>query len=132
MTACGAPHARGNGRRGGREVRPGDEVAATPRATTASRWPALRRCARSLRRRWPRNGEITAPAVHLAGPDGRLEPVAIDEALARAAAAGLDLVAVGEGAPPTCRLLPPQKPESRDDRGKKFHDPLAASCAIDV
>jgi inosine-uridine nucleoside N-ribohydrolase len=86
---------------------------------------------RAPRRPWPRNGDITAPTVHLAAPDGRLEPVSTADALTRASAAGLDLVAMDDGSPPTCRLLHPRKAESRDERGKKFHDPLAACCAID-
>jgi hypothetical protein len=33
--------------------------------------------------------------------------------------------------PPVCRLLPSITGESHEARGKKFHDPLAACCAID-
>jgi pyrimidine-specific ribonucleoside hydrolase len=79
----------------------------------------------------PRNGEIAAPEVRLAGADKQLELVAIGEAIARAAAAGLDLVAVTDDTPPVCRLMPAATPESSDGSGKKFHDPLAACCAID-
>ncbi len=75
-----------------------------------------------------RNEEIASPTVRLVGPDRKLEALAREEALARAAAAGLDLVLVGDGPPPVCRLLPR---ESEEGRGKKLHDPLAACCAID-
>lgn len=77
-----------------------------------------------------RNDEIASPTVRLVRPDKTLEVVARDEALARAAAAGLDLVVVREEPPPVCRLLPAAAEETQQG-GKKLHDPLAACCAID-
>lgn len=75
-----------------------------------------------------RNGEIVAADVRLA--TGReLETLPLSAARARAAEAGLDLVAVTADPSPICRLLPPVEEEERV--GKKFHDPLAACCAID-
>lgn len=58
-------------------------------------------------KRPPANEEITAPSVRLIGADGtQLGIVATEEALKRAAEAGLDLVVVAEKAePPVARLL---------------------------
>ncbi|MEZ4406969.1 MAG: hypothetical protein R3A52_10885 [Polyangiales bacterium] len=66
--------------------------------------------------------------VRLVGPDRALESVSLADARERARAAGMELVAVSDDAVPVCRLV---KRESRDDAGKKLHDPLAACCAID-
>jgi hypothetical protein len=59
-------------------------------------------------------------------------------ALALAREQGLDLVVMtpkdaAEDATPVCRLMPPsdEEPALADEEGKKFHDPLAACCAID-
>ena len=79
-----------------------------------------------------RNTAIASSEVRLAGADGRLELIATADAIARAASSGLDLVAVTDDRPPVCRAMARlQTPESPDERGKKFHDPLAACCAID-
>ncbi len=79
----------------------------------------------------PRNADITSVEVRLAGENRTLETLSLADALAHAATADLDLVAVSEDAVPICRLLPREVPESSDASGKKFHDPLAACCAID-
>jgi inosine-uridine nucleoside N-ribohydrolase len=76
----------------------------------------------------PRNAAITSPTVRLAGHVKKIELLSRTDALARAAAKGLDLVVVNDEEPPVCRLLPG---ESEDAAGKKLHDPLAACCAID-
>lgn len=79
-----------------------------------------------------RNEAIGCSDVRLVGPDGTLEHLALSEAIARVARDGLDLVAVSDDSPPVCRGMPPTRtPEPRDVQGKKFHDPLAACCAID-
>lgn len=80
----------------------------------------------------PRNDAIASRDVRLVGLDGKLELVALSEAIARVATRGLDLVAVNDDMPPVCRGMPRATvPESHDEHGKKFHDPLAACCAID-
>lgn len=79
----------------------------------------------------PRNADIPSVEVRLAGADKQLETLPLSEAVARATASKLDLVAVTDDAVPVCRLLPAAIAESSDDSGKKFHDPLAACCAID-
>lgn len=78
----------------------------------------------------PRNGDIAAEQVRLVGADKQLETMALTQALALAAERGLDVVAMSEEPVPVCRLLAPPQP-SDDAPGKKFHDPLAACCAID-
>ncbi len=75
-----------------------------------------------------RNAAIASADVRLA-TSGELETLPLATALVRATAAGLDLVAVTDDSSPICRLLPPV--ERSDVNGKKFHDPLAACCAID-
>ncbi|GAB3836961.1 nucleoside hydrolase [Dactylosporangium cerinum] len=81
----------------------------------------------------PRNTAITATEVRLAGDDGSLNLIGRDDAIAGAAARGLDLVAVTADAVPVCRAMPPavEHRESADPQGKMLHDPLAACCAID-
>jgi inosine-uridine nucleoside N-ribohydrolase len=75
-----------------------------------------------------RNAEITSAIVRLVGADKQLATMPLADALARAAASTLDLVAVSTDDVPVCRLLPA---ETVDRSAKKFHDPLAACCAID-
>ncbi len=81
----------------------------------------------------PRNLAIAAAEVRLAGADGTLTLLPRDDAVALAAARGLDLVAVTADPVPVCRALPPtvEHRESADPQGKMLHDPLAACCAID-
>lgn len=79
----------------------------------------------------PRNAGIARAQVRLVGENRSLETLSLADALARAAAATLDLVVVSDDDVPVCRLLPPEVPESSNSTGKKFHDPLAACCAID-
>ena len=94
---------------------------------------ALRDRSKSLELIWrgmetylqPRRTEITSPEVRLVGEHG-LELVSLAEAHARAG--GRDLVQLNDEVPPVCRIV---ERESSDDGGKKFHDPLAACCAID-
>jgi inosine-uridine nucleoside N-ribohydrolase len=78
----------------------------------------------------PRGSQITSATVRLAGAGSTLETLPLAEALARATAIDHELVAVNDDDVPVCRLRPPATPESHDT-GKKFHDPLAACCAID-
>lgn len=76
----------------------------------------------------PPRREIVGAEVRLVGPDNRVEVVSTADAIARAATAGMELVATNDDAIPVCRLV---ARESRDGAGKKLHDPLAACCAID-
>ena len=84
-----------------------------------------------MRTRWlsprrPDEAELTL--IDASGAN--LGRVPRETALASALEAGLDLVAMTPfGAPLVCRLLPPE-PEDHRAEGKKFHDPLAACCAI--
>lgn len=89
-----------------------------------------------------RNDAIRAVRVRLVPEGARvagqdLVEMALDEALARAHHAGLDLVAMTDDPTPVCRLRPPEPARPTDDPenvgagGKAFHDPLAACCAID-
>lgn len=77
--------------------------------------------------------EITADEVLLVTQEGQAEVVPHQEAMARAAAQDLVLVEVDAQEIPVCRIKPmPQRlPKESPTLGKKFHDPLAACCAID-
>ena len=76
----------------------------------------------------PRNAAIASAEVRLRGEGNTLELLPLAEAIARGAAAGRDVVAVTDDTPPVAILA---QAESHDAAGKKFHDPLAACCAID-
>lgn len=87
------------------------------------------------RRVLARNDEISAAEVLLIGPNGeRLGLTPTPRALALARERGLDLVEVArDGLSPIHRMMPPAPvtAEPEEAAGKKFHDPLAACCAID-
>lgn len=83
------------------------------------------------------NEAIPFEEVLLVGADGaRIGPTPLREAIEAARALKLDLVMVSpEGrhdARPVCAIRSARSVEAPgDDDGKKFHDPLAACCAID-
>ncbi len=78
-----------------------------------------------------RNAEITSAMVRLVSDDKQLATMPLADARALAAASKLDLVAFTTDDVPVCRLLPAADVEPGDGGAKKFHDPLAACCAID-
>ncbi|MEZ4449719.1 MAG: nucleoside hydrolase [Nannocystaceae bacterium] len=93
---------------------------------------SLRASASPRRPELPRNAAIAGAEVRLVVGEASPERMSTAEALRRAAALGLDLVAMTDEEVPIARVMPPRPPpRPRERPGKKLHDPLAACCAID-